>query len=286
LARPQKDGLDYFPLDTEMDDKVKLIDAKFGVTGFGVLVKIWQIIYDSGYYIKWTEKELLLYKTRINADINLINDVINECLRWGIFNNELYETYSILTSSGIQKRFFEATKRRIEIGLVNEFIIVHLPQNYKPMIKLIPAVIVCKNSKNVDSGTQRKEKKRKVKKSINISSSEHVLMAEKLKALMLINNPGAKIPDDLTNWQIEFERMTRIDKRTPEQINAIIEFSQKDLFWKSNILSAGKLREKFDTLLLQKDRPKQQIQSKMPQAGNFPQRKYTDDEFDKMYKEV
>jgi hypothetical protein len=165
MARPQKEGLDYFPLDVEMDDKVKLIDAKFGVAGFGILVKLWQIIYDNGYYIKWTEKELLLYKTRISADINLVNDVINECLRWGIFDNELYEAYSILTSSGIQKRYFEAVKRRTEITLIDEFIVAPLPKNYKPAIKVIPAVIVCKNSINVNINPQSKEKKSKVKKS-------------------------------------------------------------------------------------------------------------------------
>lgn len=162
MARPQKDGLDYFPLDVEMDDEVKLVDAKFGVAGFGVLVKIWQIIYDNGYYIKWTEKELLLYKNRINTDINLINAVINECLLWGTFNDDLYKSYSILTSSGVQKRFFEATRRRTEITLVSEFLLTSIPDNYKPKIKIIPAVIVCRNSKNADSNPQSKVKESKV----------------------------------------------------------------------------------------------------------------------------
>ena len=115
-------------------------------------------------------------------------------------------------------------------------------------------------------------------------SSEHVQMAEKLKSLILANNPGAKTPTDISMWAIEFERMTRIDKRTHEQIFTVMEFSQKDSFWKSNILSAGKLREKFDTLLLQKDRPNQPQQSKMPQAGNFQQRSYSDSDIDKLYK--
>jgi DnaD/phage-associated family protein len=164
MARPQKTGIDYFPLDVDMDDKVKLIDAKFGVAGFGILIKLWQIIYDNGYYIEWTEKELLLYKNRINADINLINDVINECLKWGIFNAELYELYSILTSSGIQKRYFEATKRRTEVTLINELILVPLPNNYKPTLVFvnINPVNAYNNSKNADSSTQSKVKYSKV----------------------------------------------------------------------------------------------------------------------------
>ena len=42
MARPQKEGLDYFPFDVDMDqdDKVALIEAKHGITGFGVVVKL------------------------------------------------------------------------------------------------------------------------------------------------------------------------------------------------------------------------------------------------------
>jgi hypothetical protein len=117
-------------------------------------------------------------------------------------------------------------------------------------------------------------------------SSEHVRMAEKLKAYILENNPNAKTPDDLSNWATDLERMMRIDKRTEQQIFAVMEFSQRDQFWKSNILSAGKFREKFDTLLLQKDRPMQNHSGKQaPQAGNFQQRPIADD-LDNFYKDV
>jgi hypothetical protein len=89
--------------DVECDDKVKMIDAKFGVVGFGILIKLWQIIYDNSYFTKWTEREVLLYKNRINADINLINDVINECVKWELFNQTTYKKHGVLTSRGIQR---------------------------------------------------------------------------------------------------------------------------------------------------------------------------------------
>lgn len=134
--------------------------------------------------------------------------------------------------------------------------------------------------------TDKNVKKERSKEVKILYSSEYVRMAEKLKELILLNNPGAKTPDDLSKWAIDFERMTRIDKRTPEQIITIIEFSQKDDFWKSNILSAGKLRKQFDTLWLQKDRPKQQ-QGKPTNNGNFQQRPIpADEEIEKLYKDV
>jgi len=40
------------------------------------------------------------------------------------------------------------------------------------------------------------------------------------------------------------------DNRKPAQVRHVIEFATTDSFWKANILSAAKLREKFDQLLL------------------------------------
>lgn len=168
MVRPLKQGLDYFSLDVEMDDKVKLIEAKFGLLGFGIVVKLWQIIYDNSYFIKWTERELLLYKNRINADINIINDVINECIKWDLFDKNLHEKYSILTSKGIQKRFNEATKRRKDLIICPEYWLIGVPKeatilHSEKEEELVNADI---NSINDSNSTQRKVKERKGKEII------------------------------------------------------------------------------------------------------------------------
>ncbi|MCY9140555.1 DUF4373 domain-containing protein [Peribacillus frigoritolerans] len=63
MARPKKEGLDYFPLDVDMDqdDKIALIEAKHGVIGFGVTLKLLMKIYKEGYFYRWTEREQLLF---------------------------------------------------------------------------------------------------------------------------------------------------------------------------------------------------------------------------------
>ena len=42
MARPVKEGLEYFPLDCDIDqdDKVALIEAQHGIKGFGVVIKL------------------------------------------------------------------------------------------------------------------------------------------------------------------------------------------------------------------------------------------------------
>jgi hypothetical protein len=53
-------------------------------------------------------------------------------------------------------------------------------------------------------------------------------------------------------WSLTADRMLRLDRRTPEQIENLIRWVQKDEFWMANILSMSKLREKFDQLELKR----------------------------------
>lgn len=163
MARPIKEGLDYFPLDVDMDqdDKIALIEASHGLVGFGIVVKILMKIYSNGYFYEWGEKEQLLFSRRINVDINLINDVINDCLKWGLFSEELYKKHGILSSAGIQRRYLEACIRRKQVKIMADYLLLDQKEvnSYKNL------VIVGNNSKNVDIKTQSKVKESKVKKS-------------------------------------------------------------------------------------------------------------------------
>lgn len=63
------------------------------------------------------------------------------------------------------------------------------------------------------------------------------------------NNPDVKEP----NWQAwakDFDLIFRCDHRTEESVERTIDGSQRHVFWHKNILSAAKLREKFDRLAL------------------------------------
>jgi hypothetical protein len=99
-----------------------------------------------------------------------------------------------------------------------------------------------------------------------IYTSSQMLLAEKLKGLILTNNPGAKVPDVLNGWANEVRLMVDGDNRAETEIAQVIEWSQKSDFWKANILSVKKLREKYDTLLLQMKRDKPKDLSPLEQA--------------------
>ena len=82
-----------------------------------------------------------------------------------------------------------------------------------------------------------------------LSDSTEYGLSELLFDEILKNNPNQKKPN-LQTWAKDIDRMIRLDNRNPDDIRKIIVWAQGDTFWKSNILSAVKLRQHFDKLYL------------------------------------
>ncbi len=59
---------------------------------------------------------------------------------------------------------------------------------------------------------------------------------------------------DLQKWAIEADRMLRLDHRDAREAAQLMTWAQQDQFWRSNILSMKKFREKYDTLKRQAGR--------------------------------
>ena len=103
---------------------------------------LWQKIYaEHGYYCEWTDEVALLFAKKNNVSGNVVSEIIKACIRRGIFDKKMYEKYAILTSKGVQERFFEATVRRISINVKSEYLLV----SYSPKTEN-----VCTNPVNAD----------------------------------------------------------------------------------------------------------------------------------------
>lgn len=55
--------------------------------------------------------------------------------------------------------------------------------------------------------------------------------------------------NQLQAWALDFDRCNRLDGHPWEEINDVLSFSQSDSFWRQNILSAGKFRKQYVSLL-------------------------------------
>ena len=133
MARPPKEGLDYFPLDVDIsaDERVEFIEARYGLEGFAVIIKLLTAIYRNGYYIKWDEMQIYVTSRRVSYPVNHLTDVVNDLVNYDFFNKNLYEKYKILTSHGIQTRYLQACEKRKSILMVKEFCLLTDDDSFK-----------------------------------------------------------------------------------------------------------------------------------------------------------
>jgi len=164
MANNLKTGVDYFPLDVHMDDKFELIEAEFGLTGFAVIVKLYQKIYGGqGYYCEWNEDVALLFARKIGLGGNVVSEIVSAAIKRGIFDRNIYEKYRVLTSKGIQTRYFEAVSRRLKVEVKGRYLLVNVNQNFKNVYINQENVYI--SAENVDILKQSKLNKSKVNKS-------------------------------------------------------------------------------------------------------------------------
>lgn len=137
-GRQNKVGLDYFELDCHMDDKVRLIQAEYGLKGFAVFVRLLQEIYgECGYYCEWTQDRELLFASENGLNggsLKLLGDIVSACIRRNIFSARLFEEYGILTSSGVQKQYLKATAKREVVELKKEYLLISVPENRRNVV--------------------------------------------------------------------------------------------------------------------------------------------------------
>lgn len=125
-GRPTKQGIDYFPMDVGFftDVKIRKISRACGSQSTSILICLLCNIYkDEGYYILWDEDLPFVIADTVGVSEGAVKEVLIKSLQVGFFDQELYEKYKILTSSGIQKRFLLATYQRKETTIIPEYLI-------------------------------------------------------------------------------------------------------------------------------------------------------------------
>lgn len=84
-----------------------------------------------------------------------------------------------------------------------------------------------------------------------MSNVDAIRLSELLRDLIRARKTDFKEPP-LASWIRDMELLLRVDKRKPDEIEAVIRWCQQDPFWQNNILSVGKLRKQYDQLELKR----------------------------------
>lgn len=139
------EGISYFPLYCALDEKFELVEAEFGLKGFAIVVKLFQRIYGGhGYYCEWSDDISLIFAkqcgflsvggkglldcagqpSQSGRPRNLIDLVVAASIRRGIFDKQLFEDFSVLTSRGIQRIFLNTVRNRKRVEVKKEYLLL------------------------------------------------------------------------------------------------------------------------------------------------------------------
>ena len=110
------DGINYFPVGVNFmeENAMEVIEAKYGIKGPAIVLKLLCKIYKEGYFIRWDEEQCLIFANKAGREVQAkeVQGIIEILFIKGILDRNSYLENGILTSANIQKVWMEATKRR------------------------------------------------------------------------------------------------------------------------------------------------------------------------------
>ena len=108
MARPRKEGMDYFPHDVNLstDKKVEALRIIHGNDGYAFFCIILELIYqESNFELDVSDAETIqILAKKVEVTIPKLNDMILTSIKHGCFDRDRYENDLILTSNGVKKR--------------------------------------------------------------------------------------------------------------------------------------------------------------------------------------
>jgi len=194
MARPLKNGLDYFPLMTSYYNNEKLLDLtlEYGYLSEIVYIRILANVYQHGYYMEMSEKTLVkLIRRQLGGtktpSSELLARIIRNIGELGLLDNNL-KNQGVVTSIGIQRQFILSTKRRKNVDISKYWLLDDAEmQKLKVFLKTSSNEIsvdnnlvnVDSNSINVYRSTQSKSKSKREKKRESLKDKEDIFDKEK-----------------------------------------------------------------------------------------------------------
>lgn len=174
MARPIKEGLDYFPLDTSFynNRKIRRLRKSQGAKGIGIWIVLLAMIYEGkGYYIVFDENALFDIADVCGVTESAVQEVVNACIHFELIDRKLYEGFHILTSKGIQDQYESVCKQSKRNNNIEDRFKVNSEKT--GVFSEETPVNSEETPVNSEFSTQRKEKENKEKKNKvnNISSS-------------------------------------------------------------------------------------------------------------------
>lgn len=220
MARQIKQGIDYYPMDVNFlnDIKVRKVLRGCGAQSMAVILYLLGNIYkDEGYYMRWDDEEdPFLVSDVVGVSEGAVRETIKKSLQVEFFDSKIFEKESILTSKGIQQRFMEATVRRINVNIKAAYWLLDKTGANMVVEKINVyrnSINVDNNSKNVDDNQQSKVKESKVNININTNNNNSLYKGQSADNFTVCVDNFTK-NDELKKQLTSFARLRASKKKS------------------------------------------------------------------------
>ncbi len=114
MGRLRKEGNEFFSFDVDFfsDRKIKILKARYGADGITLYIYLLCEIYKNGFYLKLDEDFEFIVSDDLNMNSVKVKQVLNFLLERSLFDNTLFQSDKVLTSTGIQRRYQLMVKSR------------------------------------------------------------------------------------------------------------------------------------------------------------------------------
>lgn len=115
MARPSKINVNSIPFDVDFmeSEQMVCIAGEFGVKGEIAALKLLFAVYQKGYFLEWSLYERAkMIRLLPGISPELLDQIMHRLLKWGFFDEFLFRSAQVLTSVDIQRKYFNAIRRR------------------------------------------------------------------------------------------------------------------------------------------------------------------------------
>lgn len=323
MGRPNKTGLDYFPLDVYFlkDKKLEALFNRMGPQALAVYLGILCKVYEGeGYYAVWDEDNLLSVSRMAWCTQEYVDDVIMVCLEKRLFSMKPYLEHGVLTSEGIQRRYLKAIKERIrkmkqpdvQLNLRRSLWLLSEQETKKLKIEMELAEGIT-TAVTQERGTEEegffpeklsKEKERKKEESIQEQRSGReedappwaCAPAAPASAMPMSATLASAMPHNGTEWRYRIsvgEKQELVDQYGIEAVETkmlrLQEWASAKGFWVKYPMDRLRswLAEDVSSEKMRRDKAERAAQQpavcKKTGAHAYAQREYTEDFYDSLY---
>jgi DnaD/phage-associated family protein len=119
MARPKKEGMDYFPHDTDAvnDEKIESLRLLYGNDGYAFYFILLERIYRTkGFELDVSDAETIqILAKKVSVSEEKFLKMLETSLKRECFNREAYEERKVITSDGIKKRASVVVEKRVKM---------------------------------------------------------------------------------------------------------------------------------------------------------------------------